>query len=745
MSLHVFGIRHHGPGCARALTQALGQLQPDILLIEGPPDANSALAQVAAEGLVPPVALLVHSVEDPKNATFYPFAEFSPEWQALRYAAKTHIPARFIDLPCANQLAVRAAPDEARTSSARTAAEHGEETSERVNAAPDDPLDLLSQAAGYSDHEQWWDVQIEHRRDATGLFEAILEAMSALRESSPEARRRELQREAHMRTSVRKAVKEGFEKVGIVCGAWHAPALLARTSAKEDSELLKSLPKIKVAASWIPWTYSRLSYWSGYGAGVDSPGWYGHVYQHGERAPIVWATLAARLLRQQDLDASAANVIETIRLAEALASLRHLPTPGLAELRDAILAVLCEGEPLRLRLIRERLEIGEELGSVPEDAGSVPIAKDFEQQTRRLRLKLSSAHYDLELDLRKDTDRDKSRLFHRLVVLGIDWARPYQQSRGTGTFKEAWRVAWQPEFAVDLIAASVHGNTVELAASDALTSRAAIADLAQVSASIEVAVVADLPRAIPALLDRLDALAASSSDVRLQLESLGPLSRLVRYGDVRGTRVELLRPVLHAVFERVCVGLLPACIQIDDKAAESMNAAITQAHSAALLLEDSDLRSDWLSALRGLIEQGAVHALVRGRACRLLIEQQVLASEDIERHAGVALSTAEEPSKAARWIEGLVGSEGMLLAYQAELLAALDGWLGSLSDEVFMTQLPLLRRAFSVLNEQDRRSLAARLKTGGPANRSVTRSTLDAERAAIVLPVLAHVLGVRHD
>ena len=43
MSTHLFGIRHHGPGSARSLRLALEALKPDIVLIEGPPDAQEVL------------------------------------------------------------------------------------------------------------------------------------------------------------------------------------------------------------------------------------------------------------------------------------------------------------------------------------------------------------------------------------------------------------------------------------------------------------------------------------------------------------------------------------------------------------------------------------------------------------------------------------------------------------------------------------------------------------------------------
>src|SRR5438045_633033 len=99
MAVQVFGIRHHGPGCARALRAALDAMQPDVVLIEGPPDAEEILPLIMDEGMQPPVALLVYRPDAPSQAVYYPFATFSPEWQALRFAFERKIPARFVDLP----------------------------------------------------------------------------------------------------------------------------------------------------------------------------------------------------------------------------------------------------------------------------------------------------------------------------------------------------------------------------------------------------------------------------------------------------------------------------------------------------------------------------------------------------------------------------------------------------------------------------------------------------------------------
>jgi hypothetical protein len=741
MSLHVFGIRHHGPGCARALRAALTDLAPDMLLVEGPSDATAALPLLADPAMVPPVALLMHVDGEPERAVFYPFAEYSPEWQALRYAAERGIPARFMDLPCAHELARKSdTAAEARESAASSEA--------REDALRDDPIGLLAEAAGFADHEQWWDLQVEQRSDARGLFDAILEAMSAVREQHVEHRRRELQREAYMRQTIRAAQKEGYQRIAIVCGAWHAPKLTTLGPAKPDTDLLKGLPKVKVVATWIPWTYGKLTFRSGYGAGVDSPGWYGQLWRHGEKAPIVWATLAARLLREQDLDASSANVIETVRLAGALASLRELPMPGLSELRDAIEAVLAGSQRARLSLIRTRLEIGDAIGQVPESAGQVPLLRDFERECKSLRLKRSPEPITIELDLRRPLDRGRSELVHRLQLLDVDWGQIEDSERGTGTFRETLQLCWQPELMVELIAANVYGTSVEQAAKNKVAERARTADLPGLTALIEQALLARLPQSIAGLSAELDTRAAASRDVRVQMEALGPLARVIRYGDVRETKAEHLRPVMNALFERALVGVLAACSQLDDEAAASMLAALSGAQAACMLLDDAALQSEWLRCLRTLADAEPVHARIRGRACRWLLGQRALTESELSERASLALSPSLEPARAAAWIEGLIEGEGLLLVHQTELLRCLDAWLRQLSDTAFQNQLPLLRRAFAALSPAERRKVAGVVKIEAPAQSPVlapAQADLDASRVARVLPVLAHILGVDRD
>src|SRR5262245_39228948 len=532
MSVHIFGIRHHGPGCARSLRTALEELRPDILLVEGPPDAEAALPLLMHKKMDPPVALLLYVPEAPSRAVYYPFTHFSPEWQALRYALGRRIPARFMDLPQAIQLAreppapepegedekevpgdMPAAADSGHphTHARMCTAATTTNPAVAVEAPPhvhDDPLAMLAEAAGYSDHELWWEREIEQRRDSSGLFEGILEAMTALRDDLTPRDEEEAQREAHMRQTIRAAEKEGFERIAIVCGAWHSPALVSRDDAQGDEAILNGLKRVKVEATWIPWTNSRLAYRSGYGAGVTSPGWYTHLWTAQDRGTIRWVARAAQLLRDEGLDASSASVIEAVRLGEALAAMRGLPMPGMAELHEAIQTVLCHGEDAPMRLIRDRLEIGGKMGATPPDTPAVPLQRDLEMKQRHLRMPATPEIKPYELDLRKDTDRLRSQLLHRLRLLGIDWGQP-QRHRGSarGDFHENWVVKWEPEFAVRLIEANIYGNTVE-AASSAYANH--LADQAQelpvVTDLLNRLMPAGLPEAIEHVLARVQTL-----------------------------------------------------------------------------------------------------------------------------------------------------------------------------------------------------------------------------------------------
>ncbi|MER7501564.1 DUF5682 family protein [Nonomuraea pusilla] len=769
----VLGVRHHGPGSARAVRAELGRLRPDLVLVEGPPEAD-ALAGLAPE-LEPPVALLAHAPGGPgrtARAAFWPFAVFSPEWQALLHAAEAGVPVRFCDLPAAYSLAE---PTEDTPGGPGDAGPGG------------DPIGALARAAGHDDPERWWEDVVEHRGDTP--FAVIAEAMAAVRQGY-EPGPGEARREAYMRRTVRAALKEGFRRVAVVCGAWHVPALTGPPPpVAADNALLRGLPKVKAELTWVPWTYGRLAARGGYGAGVTSPGWYHHLFAAPDRPVERWLADAAATLRDEGIAVSSAHVIESVRLAEGLAALRGRPLAGLGEVTEAARAVLCEGDDLAVELIRRRMVVGDRLGRVSDGTPMVPLQRDLRDQQRRLRLKPEALDRELQLDLRKPLDLGRSHLLHRLRLLGVGWGTP-EQSRGKGTFRETWTLRWEPQHDLTLVERAALGTTVAAAAARHASELAAegTAALADLTALVEHCLLAHLPEALPGVLAALSAKAALDTDVTRLMAALPAMVRALRYGDVRGTSAEGLAAIVESMLDRIRVGLPVAVTGLDDEAAARLLAHIDAVHAAVALLSPPEPeprnapaappapadaavppgppappdraaqgegrragpgalggagRERWVATLRGLCDRQDLHGLVEGRLTRILLDDGEL--DDAADRLSRATSRGQGPARVAAWVEGFLSGGGLLLVHDQRLLGLVDRWLTGLTGEEFTLALPLMRRTFAGFAAPERRAIGERVRASGPGGvRAAPRSgegDLDERRAAGAVATVLAILG----
>ncbi|MEY9945583.1 hypothetical protein ABH937_002663 [Kitasatospora sp. GAS1066B] len=800
----LLGVRHHGPGSARAVGAALAELRPDAVLIEGPPEADPIIGLAAERDMVPPVALLAHAVHDPALAAFWPFAAFSPEWVAIQHALAAEVPVRFIDLPAGSGFALRAA-------------EGSGQASDEPSGAAADPIARLAAAAGHPDPEAWWEDVVEHRLpggDPLAPFAAVAEAMAVLRDpdvgtpgspsahpagapvasgapgagvaaGAPAGRRDEL-REAYMRQQIRAARRAGHRRIAVVCGAWHVPALGALPAAGADRALLAGLPKkLRAEITWVPWTHRRLAQWTGYGAGIESPGWYQHLFDRPARSAgpggggtglVSFLARAAALLRGADHLVSAAQVIESVRLAETLAAVRGRPAAGLAEALDAVRSVLCDGSEVALGLVRERLVVGEALGRVPAATPTVPLQRDLFRLQRTLRLAPDTADRELTLDLRRELDVGRSLLLHRLRLLGVGWGTENASAvNSTGTFRESWRLHWDPEFAVRVVEAAQWGTTVEAAATAKVTALAAQAvELGALTGLAEHCLVARLPAALPAVLSELADRAALDTDAAELADALPALVRALRYGDVRGTDAGALEGVAQGLATRLCVGLPTACTGLDTAGAAAMRARLDAVHGAIGLLGRAtdalsptgpaaagpepagpqtagDLADRWAAALAALARREpagsaatGVPGLLRGRAVRLLLDDGRLDAAEAARSLRLVLSRAAVPADAAGWVEGFLSGGGALLLHDPRLLTLLDGWLAEVPGDTFIDLLPLLRRTFATLEAGVRHTVGARVAAGrlGPGGGAAgPAEELDQARADAALPTVLRLLG----
>lgn len=801
----VLGIRHHGPGSARSLVDALTAFAPDQVLIEGPADADPLIGWVSSPAMQPPVAILAYSPLEPRRAAFWPFATFSPEWQALTWSLAHGVPVGFCDLPAAHTLAPDAVdppspdlfspdlstPDLSTTDPSDPDAVDPESAgsdptgSQPGAAGPDDdetpgpaptrqprrvvrrdPLGALAAAAGYDDAERWWDDVVESRRDAPSPFPALVEAMAELRialpETDPVEALTEARREAYMRKTIRAAVKTGHRRIAVVCGAWHAPVLTwPLPPATADNATLRGLPKTKITTTWVPWTHQRLSAASGYGAGIASPGWYHHLWSAPDQPVARWLTSVAGALRTRDLPVSSAAVIEAVRLSETLAGLRNRPLAGLTEVNDATLAVLCDGDEAALRFVTDELVVGQATGHVDPGVPTVPLEADLLATCRRLRLKREAGAKLHDLDLRKPLDQQRSVLFHRLRVLDLGWARPAESEvESRGTFRETWQSSWRPELALAVIEAAVWGTTVLTAATAKLADTTAIGSLVELTAAVERALLAELPDGLDRLLTTLAQRAALDADVLHLMEALPALARAHRYGDVRGTDTTALAAVADTLVVRICAGLTPAVTGLDPESAREMRLRMDRVHHAiGLLGADRESAAHPPDHPGGDPPRGGVDrrddwfAVLAGLLGRCDVPAEVSGRvvrvlfdagriADGPQRVHRALSYGTAATDKAAWVDGFFADGALLLVHDPELRSLVDSWVAGLTDSEFTDVLPLVRRTFSTFSPPERRLIGERLATARSGRpEPAEASSYDLVLAGPALALVDRILG----
>ena len=356
-----------------------------------------------------------------------------------------------------------------------------------------------------------------------------------------------------MRRVLRAEIKAAPDaRIAVVCGAWHAPALVPADfpPASRDTDLITKLPRTKVAAAWTPWTAARLSYASGYGAGVSAPGWYQHLFDHLSRPDpdprdlaTSWLVRVARTLREEQLDASTASVVEAARLAETLATVRG-PAVGRAERarrRRRDRAVRGVPAPARPGAPTPRGGRGARVG-----------ARVGARRPARRRPRPPAAVPAAQADRGRPAGRPRPAAREPAGPLGAaapprsssasPGARPPTPAAPPARSRRAGRWSGGPSWPSTSSRPSIWGTTVAAAAAARAADRAArSADLTELAALVSACLTADLPDGVEAVLDALDARAAVQHDVPALLSTVEPLARTCRYGDVRGVDTARVR------------------------------------------------------------------------------------------------------------------------------------------------------------------------------------------------------------
>ena len=482
-----------------------------------------------------------------------------------------------------------------------------------------------------------------------------------------------------------------------------------------------------------------------------SPGWYRHLWARFENdappseAVAAWQSGAARLLREEGLPAATASVIEATRLATTLAAVRGLSVVGLAEMRDASLAALCHGDEVPLRLIENKLVIGNLVGVVDESVPQPPLQADLQRWQKRLRLKPEALERDIALDLRSTAGMAKSVLLHRLELIRVPWGKLVDASAGRGTFREIWRLEWAPELSVKLAEALVWGPTVEQAAAGAAVARAtAQDDCALLAELVRHCLLADLGQSAQACIARLQAVAVDAANITGLMQAVSPLVDVLRYGAAREIPEQALRKLVLSLSVEICAGVRHACHGLDAEAALEVRGHLARFDRAVTLMEDAHVQSQWQGALAGIADDTQAASLLRGHAQRALYDRGVHDAQRTAASLSFALSPAQPPAQAGAWLEGFLGGSAEVLLVDDALHTIVDEWIAARSDDDFKEMLPLLRRAFSSFDASSRRRLLDRVRAGKAAQ-AVSVETSDpraVDAFSKAAPLLATILGL---
>jgi hypothetical protein len=434
----------------------------------------------------------------------------------------------------------------------------------------------------------------------------------------------------------------------------------------------------------------------------------------------LFLTNVARELRAAGTFRSTAEVIEGVRLAEAMAGLKN-SGPTLRELQDATVTLLGQGDPAVVRESLLRVEVGTAIGALAKGVSQTSIQDDFYRELSRLKLDQFKAavRRELDLDLRENRrvksaeaaflDLHRSSFLHRLAVLEVPFGQKLQVRQAGTTWAERWALQWTPEAEIAIVEAVLLGETIELAVAFKFKQRLEkCVSIAEASTVIREACECGMSASIELARQTLQRLANDSSDFAALAAATHQLGIVIRYGDVRQFDAEPLKPLLEQLFLEGALSLVGAA-NCDLAAAKKMVAGMNELNKVALdytSLIDEPL---WIAELQKLARADHLNPLLSGYACALLVEHNLISNEELAREVSRRLSPGIDADLGAGWFEGLAKRNRYALLTRLALWEQLDKYVASLTDDEFKRALVFLRRSFGDFSPAEKRSITENL------------------------------------
>ena len=686
------------PGASWHLRDFLDENTPDLVLIEGFSDANKIIPYLMDRELRPPIAILAYSKTMPVKTLMYPLAEYSPEFQALKWSDGKSAQAAFIDLPSGVFMGLSEKQF------------RGGKESSYLNI-----YEELSSAAGENSYDAHWERAYEHIKLKGSFREMVLElgkTMRLIEEHDRDFFRAEnLVREAFMRRKICSYIEQGFkpEKIVVVAGAYHVPSFNSSEHVMTDKEEA-ALKSIDCSLALMPYSYSRLSSQAGYGAGNQAPAYFQLLWellQEGklESLPSEYLTRLVDGIRRKGYSRSTAHVIEAVRLAQSLASLKEGAVPVLADLKDAAETVIAEGNKTLLKECMDELEVGNLFGQLAPNSLKTSIQEDFERNMKVLNLERFRQNFiqDLKLDLRENLNAKSTKsaflslrrsfFLHRLKFLNIPFGNLID--KGEREWIESWQLNWLPEAEIALVETVLLAETIELAAAVKFNYELKeCKDVKKASALLKLACECGLTKELLRARSLLQNLAAESTDFISISQTCYELSILIRFGSVRQLDVEDFIPLLEELFNEATL-LMVASANCNAEAAENVIRALESLHLTACSSKDIVDCNLYEGELKSLSRRDDLNPTLSGYGTALLLENKLISDTELSSEFCRRISPGIDVDLGAGWFEGLAKRNRMLLVHRKNIWDQLSNYIDSLDGEQFKRALVFMRRTFA--------------------------------------------------
>ena len=678
-------MRHHSPALAAAIPALLDACGPEVLLVELPAQAAPWLDLLADDRTVAPIALA--GTDGESAVAFYPFADFSPELAALRWARARGVPALPCDLPLGDR--------------SRAEVESGVSGPSPRPGYPGYPAykNALQRTATGRAGDGLWDRQVEARAPGSSVEQIRRAALAvgwALRmDAADGVTPRDLAREAWMRAVLRSVAGR---RAAMLIGAFHAPAMSQVDQDGPEPEIDGAFKAVKQdSMSLVPYTFALLDERSGYPAGIRDPRWQQSVFEFGGSPEAVRAAAAGhivevcRALRANGHPAGPAEAVQALRFALDLAALRGLSAPARSELIESVQVVLGNGDTLgRGRAVAKALEsalVGHRRGRLAPGTPVSGLRRTVSDLLAELRLPgPEDPEREIRLDpLRSPLDRRREVALSRLSTCGVPYAKPREitTAGGLAALTTVWRADWTPQTEAHLNILTTRGFTLAQAAENTLRQTLFAqreADGPTTAETLE-GLFATASCGISALLDEragdLTAVVIPTATLS-ELMRAAELTDRIRAGHIPGTPAESASfdPDLGERIDTAALRLLDGLSGSRDLDDARALTAFTQRGTST----GGALRAD--TAPRRLEHEGAAMIAAAAGACRVLAGTAEPAQLGLRVAGWIDTATHQTARSALRdRLQGLLAATGPLLTVGPAVLEPLVDRVGSLTDK----------------------------------------------------------------